>query len=690
MGPLGKADLGNPRSVTPATEYETSEGTGVVVLHVFCEEKGVLPKGHVQLQLTNLANKLGLMQSISGDQEGIFTNVEPGNYEMEVGSFGYVSVIQNVQVIATSHREPIEIVLHQDPTAISLDIADEVISSKARKETKRAVSELKLGDLEGAQKHLETAYQLAPSSADLNFLLGYLYFLKQNYTQSGTYLATSASLSPNSARTLTLLGRTDLQLENYPGARSALERAVVADADNWSSHDLLADAYFHEKRYEKARVEAQIAVDKGERLGKSATSASELVLGQALLGLGQMREAIQALHTFLQDSLKSPLAPQVSALLAQLEKQKSGSASNPGDGDSEIDTSRADPLAAMPRPELSKTQTWRPPDVDDAKPNFTPGIACDTSHVVEESGKRVLDFVQNLARFAADEDVFHQSLDAFGMPTHTETRKYDYTALVSTDPHSVVSIDEYRSDKVSQGGYPDGIASTGFIALALVFDPELSKDFEFQCEGRGDWRGQSTWIMHFRQRSDHPNRMHSYRVGSDFPVDLKGRAWITADKFEIVQIEADMVKPVPEIQLFSERQTVEYGPVPFANKNTTLWLPKKVEIYFDFRKHRVSDNVGGVKQLLGVPVRALAGERHFALVEMAIPTTGSLVIVFQVRTFGPTHASLRSRTAIMITTSNSSSSQRGAGRPINYSVFDCTPSRCPGCPACEPNFFNCS
>ena len=79
--------------------------------------------------------------------------------------------------------------------------------------------------------------------------------------------------------------------------------------------------------------------------------------------------------------------------------------------------------------------------------------------------------------------------------------------------------------------------------------------------------------------------MHSYKVGSVFPVDLKGRAWIIADKFEVVQIEADMVKPVPEIQLLSERQTVEYGPVPFATRNTTLWLPKKVEIYFDFRKH---------------------------------------------------------------------------------------------------------
>jgi hypothetical protein len=33
---------------------------------------------------------------------------------------------------------------------------------------------------------------------------------------------------------------------------------------------------------------------------------------------------------------------------------------------------------------------------------------------------------------------------------------------------------------------------------------------------------------------------------------------------------------------------------------------------------------------------------------------------------------------------------KGAGCPINYSVFNGTPWRCPGCPACEPNLFICS
>ena len=67
---------------------------------------------------------------------------------------------------------------------------------------------------------------------------------------------------------------------------------------------------------------------------------------------------------------------------------------------------------------------------------------------------------------------------------------------------------------------------------------------------------------------------------------MKGRAWITADTFQIVRIEAEMAEPMPEIQLVSEHQVVEYGPVAFQKKNTSLWLPKRAEIYLDFRKQR--------------------------------------------------------------------------------------------------------
>ena len=585
VGPLGKADLGNAARVETSNLYATGPGTGVLVFHVFAEKTGARLYGSVQLLLTNLANGIGLIQRIDGDQESIFPNLEVGNYKVDVIAPGYLKAEQNVQALAQVQTRPIEIVLHRDPMAVSLEVADDVISPKARKETRHAVSLLKAGDLAQAQKHLEMAYGQAPANSDLNFLFGYLYFQKRDYGQAQTYLSKAADLSPHNSRALTLLGRTELTREDYPAARSALEQAVLADDDDWLPHSLLADAYLHQKDYGKARDEAQTAIVKGEKISKNVASPAQVVLGQALLGLGQEQEAIQAFETFLKSSPQNPLVYQVNTLIGELRKKITDA--NPVAGSSNVDAiaGRANPLDAVPDPSLT-TQTWRPPDVDDARPTLTPGVVCPAEKVVEESGKRVQEFVQDLARFAADEDLFHQAIDPFGLPTRTETRKYDYTALVSEPKPGGVSIEEYRGDKRPQEGDPDAIGSTGFITLALVFHPSMQQDFEFQCEGQAQWKGQTSWLVHFRQRHDRPNRMHSYAMGGQvFPVDLKGRAWITADKFQIVRIEADIVKPVPEIQLLSEHQTVEYGPVPFAKKNTTLWLPKTAEIYFDLRKH---------------------------------------------------------------------------------------------------------
>src|SRR4029077_11594607 len=195
--------------------------------------------------------------------------------------------------------------------------------------------------------------------------------------------------------------------------------------------------------------------------------------------------------------------------------------------------------------------------------------------------------VRDVERFSAVEDLLHQSLDQFGVPLRTETRKYNYVASISEFLPGLLQVDEYRADKMGIVEYPDQIASAGFATLALVFHPSMRGNFEMSCEGLGDWQGQAAWLVRFRQRSDRPNRMHSYKVGSQVhSVDLKGRAWITADKFQVIRIVAEMIHPVPEIQLLSEQQVVEYGPIPFAKRNTTLWLPKSAETYFDFRKPR--------------------------------------------------------------------------------------------------------
>ncbi len=566
------------RQLQAITGYESAPNTAVVIVHAFAEEKPVTLDRSARVDLTNLANHLGVFLIVPGHENAVFVNTALGKYTVSVTAVGYLSTRQEISVL-TPARQDVDIVLHRDPAAIAINEASGIMSSKAKKEANRAVSLLKSGRLADARRHLEAAYKLAPSNADLNFLCGYLHFEEKRYEQAGAYLRTAASLNPHSAPTLTLLGRTNLEQQNYPAAKSALEQAILVDPEDWLPHNLLAYTYLHEKEYTKARDEAQIAVAKSARYGKDASGAAELTLGQALIALGQKKEGIQALQAFLKESPNASMVDQVRALITSVESDQV-SATIP-----DIVRSPADPLMAAPKVVLSM-QTWRPPDIDDVKPALQPGVTCPSAQVLAGAGQRVQELVQDVTRFSAREDLFHKSLDGFGLSSQAETRKYDYIAAISSQKGSVL-VEEYRDDRVPQGGSPDRIASTGFVMLALLFHPEMQGDFDFDCEGQGQWRGQPTWLIHFRQRHDRPNRMQTYSVdGKTYRVDLKGRAWISPDTFQIVHVEADMANPVHEIQLLSEHQVVEYSPVPFAKKSTMLWLPKNVEIYFDFRKHR--------------------------------------------------------------------------------------------------------
>ena len=519
------------------TYYSTTAGTGTLVFTVSGEHSNVHLDRQALLKLVNIANQATTWQTTEDTSKGVFTNVPFGSYTVDVSAVGYLSVHKDLQVANSFAPAQLEVVLHRDPAAINLDVADAVMAPKARKQTKRAVSALKSGNLKEAQKQLDEAYKLAPSSADLNFLLGYLYFQKKDFAQAGTFLTTATNLNPHHGQAFTLLGRTGLERQDYPAARSALEQAVLSDEENWLPHSLLADAYLQERSYDKARNEAQFAITKG----KNNASPAQLVLGQALVGLGRDQEGIQALNDFLQESPQNPMAKQVRDLIGQVQEHASSPTPAANALKLEAQFSGIDNLASLPAPGLS-VKPWQPASVDDVKLALAPGVVCPTAKVIEESGRRVQELVQDVARFSAVEDLFHQPLDEFGNALRTETRQYNYVASISEPEPGFLAVDEYRAQKLTLSDYPGNIASTGFAGLAFVFHPDVRDNFEMSCEGLGDWHGQASWLVHFRQRDDRPNRMHSYKVGDEIhPVKLKGRAWITADKFQIVRIEAEMV-----------------------------------------------------------------------------------------------------------------------------------------------------
>lgn len=582
-----RGGLNDPSHLNSVTlSYNTAPGTGVVIIKVWAEGKGNHLDRQALLRLISSETHSAVYQTTEDNAQGVFTDVAFGAYEVEASAVGYISQHRELTVLNAMSPQEIELVLQRDPDAIHLDVGDTVMTPKARKDAKRAIAMLNSGNFKGAQRHLDDAFGMSPGSPDLNFLLGYLYFQKKDFAMAQTYLETATSLNPKDVQAFTLLGRASLEQKDYGSARSALEHAVLVDGENWLPHNLLADAYLHQKNFDKAENEAQVAISKGKSASKTDTSPAQLVLGQALVGMGNYEQGVEALNLFLKQAPQHPLAGDVRALIAQIEERGSSPTQADNSAKFEVHLSGVDPLAAVGAPVLS-VKTWQPPGVDEVKPQVAIDTECPGPRVIEESGNRVQEFVDDVSRFAAVEDLFHQALDVYGIPIRTENRKYNYVASISEPEPGFIAVDEYRSEKLTTVGYPDQIASTGFAALALVFHPHMRENFAMTCEGLGDWRGQASWLVYFRQRHDRPSRMQTYNLGNkSYAVGLKGRAWITADKFQIVRIEADMVSPMPEIQLLSEHQAVEYGPVPFASKNTTLWLPKSAEIYFDFRKHR--------------------------------------------------------------------------------------------------------
>ena len=510
----------DPRPIQFFEIYDTTPGTGVFVFTVSAEHSGAHLDRQAMVKLTSRSTASSTWQTTQDNSRAIFASTPYGSYDVEVSAVGYLSAQKEVQVTNSLGPSLVEIIVHRDPDAIHLDGSDEMMSPKARKQTKHAVSALKSGKLQEAQKHLDDAYKLSPSSPELNFLLGYLYFQKKDFNQAGAYLGTAASLSHHNAQTLTLLGRTGLERQDYPAARSALEQAILADNENWLSHNLLADAYLHQQDYDKARDEAQIAIDKG----KNRAAPAQLVLGEALVNLGQDQEGLLALNLFLEQAPQHPLAPQVRTLIAEIQEHPSRPASSDETPKTQARLAGVDPLAALAAPALT-LKSWMPPGIDEVKLAVAPGVECPSAQVIDESGKRVQELVDDVSRFAAVEDLLHQSLNDFGIPVRTETRKYNYVASISEPQPGFLAVDEFRADRITPADYPDNIASTGFAALALVFHPHMRDNFAMTCEGLGDWHGQATWLVRFRQRDDRPNRMHSYKVGDQmYSVDLQGQS----------------------------------------------------------------------------------------------------------------------------------------------------------------------
>lgn len=543
------------------------------MLNVFTETHSPLDR-QALVKLQNQATSVTMWQTTQDNVKAAFYDLPAGKYEAEISAVGYLPTHVEVNILGGLKSYQTDVLLKKDPAARELEMPGNLsLPPKAKKRISRAITDLRSGDLQHAERELDHANKAVPDNAEINYLLAYAEVERQNLPRAHTFLEHAIAKDADHAQALTLLGEVDLKQKNYASARATLERAVAAHPQLWRGHYLLAETCLRLGDFRKAREQAEAAIEKGN----GGAAVAKVVLGEALANLGDKQRAMEALTSFLQQEPESPLSAQVRSLKAELQS---------------ADFVRVVELHEVPGDvqELSNArrsvEKWGPPEVDEVKPPLASGITCPAQEVIEGAGEQVKQLTDDISRFAATESVVHKEFDKFGKATRKIERNFNYVASISEIRPGILAVDEDRMLRSDTDAFPDQIVTRGLATLALIFHPLIRDDYDMVCEGLGEWQSQPTWLVHFQQRADRPRRIKGYKVGEEiYPVALKGRAWIRADKYQIVRIESELVEPMPRIQLRSDHEIVEYGAVQFPHKKTELWLPKTADLYFDFR-HR--------------------------------------------------------------------------------------------------------
>jgi tetratricopeptide (TPR) repeat protein len=536
--------------------------------------------------LTQMTNQYWQQMTAHSGQAS-FDNVASGRYTVQVVAPGYEKAVEDVEVMGSGGSETVYVTMQPESPgggAAPVVPGPPVLAPKAQKELGKALEALRIGKSAEARTHLDAVYRLVPSHPDVNFLFGVYSSQVNDWQHAKSYWEKAIALYPQHLLAQVFLSDALLR-ENKPAdAIPHLKKALEIEPNSWRTHALLADADLRLGSSEEAAREAERAIE----LGHERAAVVRPTLAGALAAQGKADRAIQILESYLREQPTDTAAQkQLDSLRPPPAVPASPPSSAPAAPAVSVTPTAASPstVAALPLP-----SNWLPPDVDEKVPPVESGVPCPLDGVVQNAGKRVLEFIRNVDRFTATESLFHESVNAWGFPAPPETRKFDYVVSIQEIRPGILNVEEYRNGGLSYERFPGGTATLGLPSLVLIFHPYSAVNYDMTCEGLAHWNGGLAWQVHFRQRRDKPSRDRLYRLGEtgpSYPVALKGRAWIAADTFQIVRLETQIVAPLPEIRLVADHTAIEYGAVHFRKRNVDMWLPHTAEVFYDWRGRRI-------------------------------------------------------------------------------------------------------
>lgn len=245
-------------------------------------------------------------------------------------------------------------------------------------------------------------------------------------------------------------------------------------------------------------------------------------------------------------------------------------------------------IAAPPVPQPPVTalvpieeHPWAPPDIDAKEYRLASDAACNVDEVLARADLRLKSQLMNFEKFTATERIEHQQVDRYGVPGPVFSKEFSYIVFVRKLPPDSFYLEENRAEGNDLSAFPTSLATTGLNSLGIsVLKASSAGNYDYRCEGLTNLRGQATWQVRFEERKGANSSTRQWRrKGQIVNIPLKGRLWLTASNYDLLQIETDLVKPLPQIELSLDHLIVDYGPVSFESGHVNLWLPWSAEMF---------------------------------------------------------------------------------------------------------------
>ena len=548
-------------------------------LYVSVREPGGLPvTENATVKLSCPLNNVNVSGPTKDTAKAEFANIPAGDCFVEVSAPGYKTSRERAVVTQPTSSVSQYLYVYLHSTSESTSSARAPISMNVLKEIEAGTEAMRKNRADEARKHFLKAAQRAPQNADVQYLLGQLESSQNNMDAARTRYEQAIALSPEHEHALVALGNMQLRNKNTD-ASTTLEKAVQANSMSYRAHFLLAAAYLQQRKFASAKPHVQRAIE---------LSADKLPMGHALLGqvLAGEGDQVAARHEFelvLHNYPNDPAAAVARGGIEDTEKPAAPAGREYAIPDLVLPTNEL--LAAAASDPMGP---WGPGDVDNNKPGVASDVSCSAADVVKRTGEASTEQIENFEKFIASEHIEHEEIDRHGNPGHIRSHDFSYLAFIDRDKGGQVFLQESRDGGTGISSFPTSLATVGLMGLgSSVFHPGFARALDFTCEGLGQWRGKPAWLMYFRQKPNQRSYLRLWQTQTKtVEVPLKGRVWVAATTYQVLHLETDLREPMKELELTRDHLAIDYGPVPFQNGQTELWLPWYADMYLELHHRR--------------------------------------------------------------------------------------------------------